>query len=197
MKNIYRSRRDMRTPYSNNNQAFSDAAHLCAREAIYPALFKCDPAALTFESVSVADGGRAEILDGEMAIDRLVSVKIPSLSGPLLFTVQERFRRVKFDGYTDLTITEYNAASKQLSELYKMTAGVFVYGFYDDKRDRFTKWLAADVNKMLHGIVTGELSYTKQTNGRSGQNFVGIEAAALFENGCLLSGTNKKKWGIK
>jgi len=187
----------MTTPYSNDNQDFSDLAHYTAQSTLYPLLFKCDQFALTFESANVSDGGRAAILDGEMGIDKIINVQVPMLHGPLVFTIQERFRRVKFDGYTDLTITEYNNTTGQLSELYKMVAGIFVYGFFDEKTERFTKWVAADVNKMLYGIATGNLSFNKQRNSRSNQDFIGIEVSDLFDGGYLLSGINKHKWGIK
>lgn len=185
------------TPYSNDNQIFSDLAHYAAQSVLYPVLFKCDQSALTFESANVSDGGRAAILDGEMGIDKIINVQVPMLHGPLVFTIQERFRRVKFDNFTDLTVTEYNNTTGQLSELYKMVAGIFVYGFFDDISSRFTKWVAADVNKMLYGIATGELRFSKQRNGRSNQDFIGIEVADLFDGGYLLSGINKHKWGIK
>jgi hypothetical protein len=185
------------TPYSSDNQLFSDLAHQTAQQNLYPTLFRCEPSALVFETASVADGGRSAILDGEMGIDKIIKVQVPLLHGPIIFTVQERFRRTKFDGYTDLTITEYNNTTQQLSELYKITAGVFVYGFFDDTTKRFTKWVAADVNKMLYGIVTGTLGFQKKRNSRSNQDFIGIEVADLFDGGYLLAGINKDKWGIK
>jgi hypothetical protein len=187
---------EIMTPYSADNQLFSDLAHCVAQQTLYPTLFRCDPSALQFETANVADGGRSAILDGEMGIDKIIKVQVPLLHGPIVFTVQERFRRTKFDSYTDLTITEYNNTTAQLSELYKITAGIFVYGFFDDNAERFTKWVAADVNKMLYGIVTGGLRYQKKRNGRSNQDFIGIEVADLFDGGYLLAGINRHKWGI-
>lgn len=185
------------TPYSTKNQSFSDAAHRCAQELIYPQLFQCKKANMTFETANVADGGRSAILDGEMGIDKIINVKVETLRAPIVFTVQERYRRIENNRYTDLTITEFNHATGRAGELYKMAAGIFVYGFYDDQLGKFERWVAVDVNKMLHGIVTGKLKYKKGNNPRSKQDFLGVEVADLFSTGCHLAGTNRHLWGIK
>jgi len=187
----------MSTPYSAENQSFSDAAHLCAQRTVYPVIFKCDISNMVFESANVSDGGRLAILDGEMAIDKIVHVQVKTLRAPIVFTIQERYRRLVNRRFTDLTITEFNNVTKQPSELYKMTAGIFLYGFYDDNKNKFERWVAADVNKMLHGIVTGQLAYKKGNNPRSNQDFLGIEVADLFKNECIIAGINKDLWGIK
>lgn len=185
------------TPYSEDNQEFSDIAHMSARLSIYPKLFKCDGSAISYESANVADGGRSAILDGEMGIDKIVNVSVETLRAPIVFTVQERFRRIENKRFTDITITEFNHATGRISELYKMTAGVFVYGFFDESTQRFERWVAADVNKILYGVVTGGLPYTKKNNPRSEQDFVCIEVADLFSGGCVLMGVNKHLWGMK
>ena len=185
------------TPYSPQNQLFSDEAHRCAQELIYPQLFQCKQANMTFETASVADGGRSAVLDGEMGIDKIINVQVATLRAPIVFTVQERYRRIENNRYTDLTITEFNNATGRAGELYKMAAGIFVYGFYDDRLCRFERWVAVDINKMLHGIVTGKLRYKRGTNPRSKQDFLGVEVADLFNTGCHLAGTNGHLWGIR
>ena len=185
------------TPYSIKNQSFSDVAHRCAQYLIYPKLFQCNVQDMTFETASVADGGRSAILDGEMGIDKIVNVQVSTLRAPIVFTVQERYRRIENNRYTDLTITEFNHATGRAGELYKMAAGIFVYGFYDERSDKFERWVAVDVNKMLHCIVTGKLQYKKGNNPRSRQDFLGIEVADLYNTGCHLAGTNGHLWGIK
>ena len=184
------------TPYSTVNQSFSDLAHEVAVHAVYPALFRCDRRQLSFETTSVSQGGRGAILDGEMAVDRIVKVRHPELKAPLTFTVQERFRRMKFSRYNDLTISEYNDTSRRPSELYKMTAGIFLCGFFDDNEQTFDKWIAADVNKLLFRMATGTLPHTKSRNKRSNQTFICIQATDLLKSGCVLAIYDRQRWGI-
>ena len=66
----------MTTPYSEGNQLFSDEAHLAAQTLIYPILFNIPRELLKFTTTSLSVGEKEKILDGEMAIDRLVSVKV-------------------------------------------------------------------------------------------------------------------------
>ena len=187
----------MQTPYSQTNQTFSDSAHMVARSALYPRLFNCKENMLTFEDTSLGMSDRATILDGEMGIDRIVNVSVPSLHGPLVFTIQERFRRQKFSSFTDITITEYNRDTGHLSELYKMNAGLFVYGFFCDKNNVFSKWVAVDVNKMLYCIAVNKLKYSRALNRRSNQDFIAIEVASLKNSDCILGGINPHLWGVQ
>ena len=176
----------MLTPYSTDNQAFSDAAHAAAQSALYPGILECDRESLSFESSSVGDGGDRAILDGQMAVDRIVSVTVAGLRGPIEHTVQERFRRPGYSGYRDLTITEWNHASNQKSELYKLKAGVFLYGYFDQASELFGEVIAVNTSSLLMAISIGGIRYTKGINHRSRQSFLCIEFDALHEAGVVV-----------
>lgn len=177
----------MKTPYSEENQAFSNVAHSAARVDVYPRLFDCNPSLLSFDSASVSDGGEKAILDGQMAVDRIVKVSTPGLRGDISHIIQERFRRPRFSGYRDITITEFNNESGQQSELYKLKAGIFVYGYYCEATRRFGEVIAVDIAALMMGISSGSVCISqRQRNPRSGQDFVSVKFDRLQEAGVVL-----------
>ena len=95
-----------RTLYEQDNADFSNRAHVRARDVLYPRIFNVCRERLQFEDTLLAQSDRAKILDGEMGVDRIVRVTIHNLHAPLMFTVQERFRRPEFAKYQDMTVTE-------------------------------------------------------------------------------------------
>jgi len=119
---------------------------------------------MAFEDTLLAMSERAQILDGEMGVDRIVRVKIHNLPAPLVFTVQERFRRPEFAKYQDLTVTEWNHASNLPSELYKINAGLFLYGYFDERITVFVDAIAIGVTDMLLAIATRRLRYDRRWN---------------------------------
>jgi len=142
------------TPYSNKNQLFSDAAHMAAQSQIYPALFNVSHEQLKFTSTSLSMGSKEKILDGEMAVDRIISVKVKWFTGDIEFTIQERFRRKRFMRYQDVTITEWNHATNQKGELFKLNAGIFVYGYFDDIIKKIVGWIAFDTTHLLFRLIS-------------------------------------------
>jgi hypothetical protein len=176
----------MLTPYCPANQKFSDAAHAAAQSAVYPDMLGCEFDSLSFESSSVGDGGDRAILDGQMAVDRIVSVTVAGLRGPIEHTVQERFRRPGYSDYRDLTITEWNHASNEKSELYKLKAGVFLYGYFDQASESFGEVIAVNTSLLLMAISIGGIRYTKGINRRSRQSFLCITFDALHEAGVVV-----------
>ena len=171
------------TAYSPKNAAFSEAAHEAAKRQIYPSLFRSHE--LEFESTLVGSSERNNILDGQMAVDRIVKVKTENLRGPLSFTVQERFRQPKFQKYKDLTVTEYNHSSGQLSELYKVTSGLFVYGYFDEVEGEFLEVISVNTCGLLFKVARGEINYTQGRNPRSNQTFFGFTFDALKTAGLV------------
>jgi hypothetical protein len=188
----------MGTPYSQENQALSDAAHLASQSQVYPFVFKCEPSHLEFECTSLSVGDKAEILDGEMGIDRIVRVSSLGLRRPISFCIQERFRNIKYSGFQDLTITTWNTRTGQPSELYKINAGLFLYGFYDSASNLFGDWVIVNTAAMLLALTSGRVAYTTKTNPRSGQEFIGLKFADLYKSGsmvaCFVGG---KRWRVK
>ncbi len=175
----------MRTPFEQSNADFSSRAHEAAKQKINPMLFDVPPGELAFESTLLGTGARNDILDGEMAVDRLVKVSVPGLAAPLTFTVQERFRRPQFAQFRDLTITEWNALSRTPSELYKLNAGIFLYGYYDERTGDFPEALAISTTDLLLAVSRGQIPYTTENN-RKAQRFLCFTFRRLIECGVVL-----------
>ena len=174
------------TPYSVSNQQFSDAAHQLAAKEIYPQVFRCDASAITIESMYVHDGGIGAIYDGQMAIDKIISISVPDLKAPLCFTIQERWLRPGNESFQSLTITEWSNNSNLPSELYKIKAGMFVFGYYDETENKMRRCMVVDIYKLLLGITTKELKYTRCTNPRSNQTFVAFKFTDLHAAGVVI-----------
>lgn len=164
----------MYTPYSRALAEESNKAHMAAQSRIYPILLGVDRNQLEFVDCT-GDTERNRILDGEMAVDRMVKITVNGLKMPITLTVQERFRKMKFSRYRDLTVTEWNPASGLPSELYKITSGFFVYGYYDGENDEFGEVIMIAVTSMLRAIANGSLPYGRGVNDRTKQPFITLK----------------------
>jgi len=182
----------MSTPYSESNQLFSDKGHLCAQKEIYPKLFDAPIERLSFRSTSLSMGKKENILDGEMAIDRIISISVKKLKFPIEFTVQERFRRIQYQRYQDITITEFNMQTGQKSELYKLNSGIFVYGYYDETNNTMGDWIALNTVTLLHRITRNFLSYSFEENRRSNQKFICLNFKDLIQSSVAIKHSIKK-----
>lgn len=181
----------MYTPFSKKNSSFSNEAHKAAQRLIYPAMFGVPLSNLSFEDTLLELNERGRALDGELATDRIVKVTATvqgerGFREPISFTIQERFRRPKYARYKDLTITEWNNRSGHRSELYKLAANFFVYGYFDDKKTVFVDAIAVNVPAMLSKLCNGRLSYGWRSNPRSGQDFITLTFSALEKSGCVM-----------
>jgi len=177
----------MQTPYSNDNAIFSQKAHEAARSQVYPNAFGVDIRSLDFEDTQFRDGGRSKILDGEMGIDRIIKVtSIANLRHPISFTVQERFRRIKFLDYQDITLTEWNNATNEIGEIYKIAASYMVYGYFDDQKNKIVSPIVVNVTDMLTLICGGDLPFSKSKNPRSNQDFLTLKYSDLYKSGCVM-----------
>lgn len=188
-KNNWRKGEKMQTPYSIENQKFSNSAHFRAIVDIYPVVFKTLPSNLEYVS-TLERCEKNTILDGEMAIDYIVKAKSPFTTYPIEFTFQERFRDCKFSMYKDITITEYNFSSNLKSELYKLKANVFLYGYFNIQSSFFEEWVAIDSFKLLYNITIGNLKFDRKNNPRSNQTFITISFFQLEKHGCIISRKN-------
>lgn len=166
--------------------ADSNAAHLAAQRLIYPALFGVPQSALSFEAVHKPDSEHSRILDAEMGVDRIIHVTTDGLRNPLKFTVQERFRDPGAVRWQDLTVTEWyhNDSGGSPAELYRINAGLFVYGYYDKGTKAFLDAIAVNTVTMLQALVQGKLQYTSRTNDR-GQTFFAIKFGDLERWGAV------------
>jgi hypothetical protein len=180
------------TQFEQHNQDFSNKAHAAAQSLVYPQLFGCDESMMAFESCSVSDGGRKQILDGEMAVDRIVQVKVTGLRYPIEMTVQERFRRHGYSKYRDITITELNHASGKRSELYKMKCDVMTYGYYHEQHNAFGEVVVIDVPAFKVALMRKKIPYRRNTNSKQ-QDFICIGFDALHTAGVVLAHLNKRQ----
>jgi hypothetical protein len=163
----------MRTAFSQINAEFSTVAHELAVKKVYPALFGISADRLAFDDDTLFEKGtRGQILDGAMGIDYVARVAVMSLGAPLQLTVQERFRRAQYANFRDVTITEWNLSSGLPSELYKITSGIFLYGYVNNEGDDFIEAIAFNVTDFLLALTKGRLKSSPQYNPRSDQNFL-------------------------
>jgi len=177
----------MSTAYSTSNQLFSDEAHLAAQSQIYPALFNVGQEQLRFTATSLSLGEKERILDGEMAIDRIVSVNVRWFKSEIEFTIQERFRKKQFMSFQDITITEWNNTTNLKSELFKLNAGIFVYGYFDNVHGEILDWIAVNTVGLLHRLVIREPRVSRGINPRSNQSFLTFKFCDLDNAGVVLA----------
>lgn len=169
------------TPFSQENFDFSAKAHTAARKKVYPHLFGIDQKRLLFRDAT------SDILDFDFGIDRLVRVqdcKNPERFGFVL-TVQERFRKIEYVGYDDVTITEFNNKTGICSEIYKLNSNLFVYGFYDEKQDNIPKVVVFDCTKILISFIKNEIEYDRFVNPRTQQEFITINYGEIEKQGAV------------
>lgn len=177
----------MYTPYSRNNADMSDRAHQLAVKKLYPQMFGVSPERLTFDTDTLlASGPRGQILDGQMGVDYIARLTVEPLGAPLQVTVQERFRRANYARFRDVTLTEWNHSSGLPSELYKITSGIFLYGYLNEKQDDFAEAIAFNVTALLLAVASGALRMQKEYNPRSEQDFVCFTFDELIEAGLVM-----------
>lgn len=166
----------MKTTFSAQRMDFTKRAHLAAEEQFYAAMFPGRPVA--FEDTV------GTVRDLDYAIDCQLAVSVPGLRAPLRFAVQERWREPDALRFGDITVTEWNSASAQPSELHKLGAHVFVYGFYDEPADQILLGVAVDVLTVLHALALGRITYRRQS--RLDQTFLGFGIRDLRQLGAVV-----------
>lgn len=166
----------MRTAFSEQNMEFTRRAHRAAQGQFYAPMFS--GLLLTFEDTVDT------VRDLEYAIDCRVAVAVPGLRAPLSFAVQERWRRPHEMHWGDVTVTEWNRASDTPSELHKLGAQLFVYGFYDEDDDLIHVGVAINVLTVLLQLAAGKLTYTRRS--RIDQTFLGFNVRELRAAGAVV-----------
>lgn len=187
-----------KTRFEQAHFDFSTKAHVAATQQFYPMALETPKEHLEFEDVT-ATTEKGKLLDLQMGIDRVIHVK-GIFKEPVILSVQERFRKGadlhKKDKHgneygNQITITEWNNPSNLPSELYKLYAHLFVYGFYDAQQDRIIKAVMVNVPLLIMGLINARIPVIREVNPKS-QTFVAINeqdlirARALFytyENG--------------
>lgn len=166
----------MKTTFSPTRMSFTKRAHLAAREQFYAEMFP--GLAIDFEDTV------GTTRDLEYAIDCQLAVTTERLRAPLRFAVQERWRTPDAVGFGDVTVTEWNLPTDQPSELHKLGAHLFVYGFYDEATDRVAAAAAIDVPRMLRALALRRLSFHR--NSRVDQSFLSFDAGDLRRFGAVV-----------
>jgi hypothetical protein len=169
----------MSTAFSPQRFEFTKRAHLAAQRQFYEAMF---PHGVEFTDTTQTAH------DLEYAIDCQLAVTLPGdgFRAPIRFGVQERFREPRWmdPRFGDVTITEWNLATNQPSELHKLGAQMFVYGFYDEKRDKILYAAAVDVAFMQYALAHGDIDFIRKPRGD--QSFIGLHISALRAIGAVM-----------
>lgn len=155
---------------------FTKRAHTAAEGQFYEPMFP--GRRIVFEDTV------GTVRDLEYAIDCQLAVTVPDLRAPIRFSVQERWREPAAMRYGDVTITEWNSASGQPSELHKLGAHLFVYGFYDEHTDQILLGVAVDIPVLLRELALGRLQYRRQS--RLDQTFLGFDVKQLRQHGAVI-----------
>jgi len=177
------------TRYDKDRQAFSDKGHVKAQTMVYPELFSVRPEQLDF---TVIDEEEQKKQDYTYGIDRTVKVEVARLKDKLSFTAQERFRHPKFIDYQDVTITEWNNNSNLPSELYKIHADLFVYGYYDPVTDNLIEAIVFHVSPFKMMLAQGKINYFRGCNQKN-QSFITVKFDALKKSGLVVF---HRRWGF-
>jgi hypothetical protein len=172
------------TVFEPEKAQFSDRAHAAAQRLIYPQALGVEWHQLQFETARFGTSERNSILDGELAVDRIVTVTVEDLQAPLKQVVQERFREPEYARWKDLTITEWNWASGEPGELHKMAAGLFLYGYFDECNGTFLDAIMINVPALLLAIGQGNVKYERWKNPKQ-QSFLAFRFDALHEAGLV------------
>lgn len=172
------------TRYDSDRAQWSQRAHLTARRVLYPALFACEEADMEFRECDAAPAGTPErLMDTALGIDKVVLVRDPLFRLPIRSTVQERFQTPTNARRRNITITEFNEATGQPSELYKMVAQWFVGAFMTDDALTMTEGVAVSVADLRRAMRARHLAFDLEKRNDKGQPFVRIEFDDLIKLG--------------
>ncbi len=191
----------MSTPYSKENAKFSLLGHNNAIENVYPYFFNQYTEKFICEDTTTFNNPgdlRSKIYDGEMARDCVFLIKKDSFLSPIQISFQERFRRIKYLNYQDLTITEHNNITNIPSELHKLSCDFMLYGYYNDINNIIEQCVIIDIPRFKLKLINGELiGWNRNYNTRTEQKFITVKFDILKENDLILWEYNpKQKYSI-
>lgn len=144
----------------------TDTAHQWALDQLYPRIFG---AGYEIENVAYDKKNpdqRCHAFDCLLGVDSVVhlSIQKPYPERKMILTVQERFRDKQYQNYEDITITDGNNATGNLSESSKLAAHLFLYGYVDKEQGCFTDAIAVNVEAMVSAIHKQQI-IPKRNNG--------------------------------
>ena len=170
------------TAFSQDHWEETKAAHLAAREQFYPGLWP------NAERIQFVDTTEA-VAYLKYGIDCIEAVTAKGFRAPLKFFIQERWRTPSARKYKDATVTEWNTVTDLPSELHKIAAQIFVYGYYDPFKNRILGALAINVPQMIRELGEGRLPYTHENRPTKDQPFIGIKWNDLGDVGAIMHST--------
>jgi len=174
----------MRTPFDKENKDLTDDAHMAARDQVYPHLFASDEVDLNINHVADGSSDEYDVLDKRLAVDVIVHATPPQFEQSIPVYVQERFRRPEYRHHQDITITKYNNKSGKESELSKIAAQQFIYGYYEPKLDEIQEAVCVNTSVLLRQIADGVLG-TGEDQNRKEQDFITVSFNELRETGAI------------
>lgn len=174
----------MITPHSAENQSRSDQGHLLAQTEIYPKWLDIPFERISFEGTQFDPENpdtMNSILDGKLAVDKIIHISWNKGRIPISITVQERHRATWAQRYQDITITEWNNISNVKGELYKLKAQFFLYTYFDHVRNKFVEAIIVNAADLLIAISTGKIPFNMGgLNARSDQSFLTVKFHDIF-----------------
>jgi hypothetical protein len=168
-----------RTRYSEQDRSHTEVAHLAAREQIYPTFFDCQADKIEYRDgidYITKQGNQHKMpmdwLDSWMSIDRILRIPAPLRLGYVEVTIQERFERASAASHRNISVTEFNVATGNPSELYKIKSLYFVSGYFDQSTNKFVgKTHICNTERILKAVAEGRLRYYTKPNHKN-QDFV-------------------------
>lgn len=173
-----------RTPFDRDNKDFTEDAHSAARKQVYPHLFSSN-AELRFENTDRGDSEEHDILDRKLGIDVRVYASIGGFNQPVPLHIQERFRRPDYRDFQDLTITKFNQASGEVSELSKIAAQWIIYGYFEPTIEEVQEAICVNVPVLARRLASGAVGYDDSNSNDKGQDFISISFGELDRVGAL------------
>lgn len=156
---------------------FTQMGHQAALQKIYSAVFG-DTSIITDMT------GETNRLDTHFGIDYVVEVKNPQLRSTVDIWVQERWRKLSYQKYQDITLIEFNDYSGNLAEIYKSKAQVMIYGYLSDD-GVIQQAVVVDLATVLVRIAMGKIPFGLRKNNQVNQTFIHVSIADLRAAGLV------------
>lgn len=166
----------------------ADAAHRAAVREFYPAL----TAAWGIESYDLLDtsalgnGNARQFLDHELGIDVVLRGESAIFSEAVPLFIQERWRRAKYAGYRELTMTVAKPGNGLPPQVTRMLAPLFVYGYYHEPADELCETVVVDTMRVYRAIFRDELPTTEVAVTANKTRMLAIPFDALAEADAIL-----------
>lgn len=162
--------------FTPENDAFTRRAHREALHKIYPRFLPEDYVLIDLF------GSERDYLDDE---DYEARVFKDGLERPVSLSVQERFRRMQFSDYREVTIAaSYGDLQLHLSD---SAADLLVYGYYDDETGELGETVVVSVSDLKYGLANGDIDYEMQQHGSKKHRFACLPFDDLIDSGaCVL-----------